>query len=417
MRRIVRTATLIVFLATLPQTGLANDWPQWRGPNRDGLIASFKSPKQWPERLKLRWKVSVGSGHASPVLVGNRIYLLARQGEQEVISSYDLKSGKQLWRRSYAADYVVHEAAVPHGKGPRSTPLVHAGRVYALGVSGRISCLDAKTGRLLWQKEPTGNDPKAYPLFGFAPSPLIVGGLVVIATGGEQQSGLTAFDAATGEVRWNWRGEYTTPHDGVGYSSPVLMKINDSVHLVMLVDSGLVGLSPQSGSVLWRFAFAMPHESVPTPILDEDRIIISDQKMGLVAVRVSKQGPEWQAQQVWQNRELFNYMSSPVAQDGLLFGMSRREKGQYFCVELQTGKTLWKTAGRQGESAVVMMGSNELFVQTVDGELLVAKKSRGGFDLVKRYQVADSATWSHPIIFDQYIVVKDSHSLALWSLN
>lgn len=395
----------------------AQDWAQWRGPQRDGIATNFKHPKSWPEQLKLKWKVPVGAGYSSPVLAGNNVYLLTRQDEQEVIAGYDLKSGKQLWRHSYAADYVVHEAATIYGKDPRATPLFHNGKIYSLGVSGRITCLDARTGRLLWKKDAPANDPKAYPLFGFAPSPLFVEGLVIIATGGDKQSGLSAFHAETGEEKWKWIGEYHTPHDGVGYSSPVLMRNDGETHLVVMIDTGLFGLAPQTGQVLWKSPLAHPYECVPTPVIHNKQIIVSEVKAGLIAVRLNKRGKEWVATQVWQNQEFFNYMSSPVAQDGLLFGMSRRNKGQYFCVDLLTGQSLWRTEGRQGESAAVMVGSNEFFIQTVDGELIVARASRVKFDVVKRYKIADSATWAHPVLFDRYLLVKDANSLLLWSLS
>ncbi len=411
---------VLIFCLAFSASAQAQDWSQWRGPNRDGVVATFKSPKNWPEKLKLNWKVTVGTGPSSPVLAGNRVYLLSRQDKQEVISSYDLKSGKQIWRHRYttATDYSIHESATTYGRSPRATPLVHQDRVFTLGVTGRITCLDAQTGKLLWKKDATDHDSKSYPLFGFAPSPLIFDRSVIIATGGERQGGLTAFDAETGKVKWEWRGEYQTPHDGVGYSSPVLMQNNGATHLVVVIDRGVVGLSPQDGKLLWRFPFSMTDQaSVTTPVIHNDQVIISERSRGLMAVRVSKRGTEWEARQVWQNRGFFNYTSSPVAQDGLLFGMSYRNKGQYFCADLMTGQTLWRTEGRQGESAAVLVGRNELFVQTVDGELIMARKSREKFDILKRYKVADSATWAHPVLFDKYLLVKDANSLLLWSLS
>jgi hypothetical protein len=137
----------------------------------------------------------------------------------------------------------------------------------------------------------------------------------------------------------------------------------------------------------------------------------------LLAIRVSQTGAQWEATQVWQRQELFSYLSSPIKQDGLLYGMSFRNKGQYFCVDLQTGQIQWRTEGRQGESAAVLRSGNELFIQTVDGELIVARTSREKFDIVKRYKVADSATWAHPVLFDRHLLVKDANSLLLWSLS
>ena len=135
------------------------DWPNWRGPTHDGAIASFTEPATWPERLSRKWKVDVGLGYATPVLVGNRIYMFARQGENEVLDAIDTDTGKTIWQSSYAAPFTMNPAAVRHEKGPKSTPAFAGGKLFTLGISGIVSAFDAVTGKLLWQTPPPQEPP------------------------------------------------------------------------------------------------------------------------------------------------------------------------------------------------------------------------------------------------------------------
>src|SRR5918992_463424 len=162
MRKLV--ASTVLGCTAVGASLLAADWPQWRGPNRDGAGAVFTEPAQWPEKLIERWKVAVGSGHSSPVLVGNRIYLHSRQQDNEVIAAFDAQTGKVMWQDRYPAPYRMNPAATGHGPGPKSTPVVADGRVVTLGISGILSVLDANTGKVLWRKQA----PPEPPLYGTA---------------------------------------------------------------------------------------------------------------------------------------------------------------------------------------------------------------------------------------------------------
>jgi outer membrane protein assembly factor BamB len=147
-------AALAISIAAAPQTSHkaaapATDWPQWRGPSRDGSIAVL--PAQWPKTLKKRWEIPVGAGHASPVVSGNRVVVMAREGEQEIVRALDLMSGKEIWRAAYDAPYVVNPAAQSHGPGPKSTPAIAGGRVFTLGITGILSAFDLATGTLIWR--------------------------------------------------------------------------------------------------------------------------------------------------------------------------------------------------------------------------------------------------------------------------
>jgi len=181
------------------------DWPQWRGPNRDGVIASFSEPKPWPEQLTRKWKIDVGLGYASPVLIGNRVYMYSRSGENEILQALEADTAKPIWQSSYAAPFTINPAAARHEKGPKSTPTFANGKLFTLGMSGIVTAFDAASGKQLWQKPA----PAVAPLYHTAMSPLVDHGLVIVHVGGHNQGALMAFELCglfglAGLDRWTW---------------------------------------------------------------------------------------------------------------------------------------------------------------------------------------------------------------------
>lgn len=398
-------------------TADAQDWPQWRGPRRDGTAAAFRTPKRWPEKLTLKWRVPVGHGAASPVTAGNRIYLLANDGKRETISALSLSDGKQLWQDGYpVTNYVPQQIERELSKGPKATPVYHRGGLYTVGVTGTISAYDAETGRLRWRREPKGGMKEAYPVFGMAISPLVAGDLLVAPVGGSTHSKLTAFDVATGAVRWEWGAANLHPELGLGYSSPVLAEIGGARQILFWSGRDLIGLAPESGRVLWQFPFRSQWDPVVTPVVHGGTVILSGNPMGTVAVRVREQSGAWRAEQAWEQKELFSYMTTPVVAGNLLFGMSAKNKGQYFCLDAADGRKLWATEGREGENASILSAGNSLLILTNDAKLIVARNTPAGFESVRRYEVASSPTWSHPVLFGNQILIKDEANLSLWAL-
>jgi outer membrane protein assembly factor BamB len=257
---------------------------------------------------------------------------------------------------------------------------------------------------------------EAYPVFGMAISPLVAGNLLIAPVGGNMRSKLTAFDTRSGEVRWEWGAENLHPELGLGYSSPILAEVGGARQIVFWSGRDLIGLAPETGKALWTFPFKSQWDSVVTPVFHDGMVILSGNPMGTVAVRINRQGAAWLPQQVWQQQEVFTYMNTPVAAKNLLFGLSVKNKGQFFCLDLGTGKTLWLSEGREGENASFLNAGESIFILTNDANLTVVRNSGKAFETIRRYQVADSATWAHPIVFDNQILVKDEATLALWSL-
>lgn len=233
--RVFRALVLAV-AASVALTALAADWPQWRGPNRDGYVADAVIPQSWPKALKEEWKVTVGVGHASPVEANGRIYLFACQGENEVLLCLDSVTGKEVWRSSQAISYQMHPAATSHGKGPKSTPVVSNGSVYTFGISGVLSAHDARTGKLKWRREFSKEYPTTSPLFGTAMSPLVDSGLLIAHVGGHDKGALTAFDAESGAVKWS------NNMDGPAYASPIVVTLAGVRQIVTFMQKDFVGV-------------------------------------------------------------------------------------------------------------------------------------------------------------------------------
>lgn len=401
--------TLLVMSALWAQSPGAyasSDWPQWRGPNRDGAVEGFSAPASWPAGLKEQWKVTVGVGHASPLVVDGRVYVFARQGEEEVLLSLDAATGKEIWRAGQSIAYNVHPAARAHGKGPKSTPLYSNGRIYTLGISGLLSCHDARSGRLIWRKEFSKQYPNTSPLYGTAMSPIIDGGLLIAHVGGPDKGALTAFDAASGEVKWAYDA------DGPAYASPIVVTLAGERQVVTFTQKEFVGVAATSGKLLWKLpAKSSYDENAITPVAYKDMLIFSREDKGITAIRLSKQGQEITTQEVWNNRENELYMSTPVLQGNLLFGMTARNKGQVFAIDADTGKTLWQSAGRMGENMALLNAGRVLLLLTNDAKLIVLPSNAKEYKPVAEYTVASSPTWAHPVVMGNRILVKDETTL------
>jgi outer membrane protein assembly factor BamB len=389
--------------------GPTTDWPQWRGPNRDGSVPSFTAPRRWPDSLTKRWQVEVGIGYATPVVAGNRVYIFTRREDDEYLTALDAATGKQVWETHYPAPYTLIRAAAPHGMGPKSTPAYADGRVFTFGISGILSAFDAASGKLLWQKPA----PAVGPTFQTSMPPLVDRGLLIAHVGGNNQGALTAFDPGTGNVRWHWDG------DGPGYGAPIVAEFSGTRQVVTYTQQNIVGVSAETGELLWKRPLKTPPlVNALTPVVYGQTVIASGTENGVLALRISRQGNQWAAEEAWHNEDTFVQLSNMVTIGDTLFGLSPLARGKYFFLDAGSGKLLWTGTGGAANNAAIAKAGNWLLVLQDNGELLVAD---GGistsFTPLHRYKVADTATWAAPAISGNRIFVKDVSSLALWTLD
>jgi outer membrane protein assembly factor BamB len=387
--------------------GPSDEWPQWRGLARDGRLRGLPARASWPETLAPGWKLKVGAGHSSPVVSAGRVYEFSREGEAEVVRALDLGTGRELWKQSYPVAYEMNSAATGHGKGPKSTPVVADGRLFTLGITGVLSAWDAASGRLSWRKTFETAHRSTAPAFGTAASPVVDGDRLIAFVGGDHDGALAAFDVKTGSELWAWKG------DGPGYASPVVATWDGVRQVVTQSQNALVGVAADTGALLWKRELKTPYEqNSVTPIVSAGLVIYSGLDAPLTAVRPVKKGAAFALETVWTNPDVASYLSTPVLEGGRLYGLSHKKKGQWFCVDAATGKTLWLTDGRQAENAAILTGAGVLFLLDTDGALTVAAADASGWKPLRKWSVAQSATWAHPVVLDSGVLVKDVDTLA-----
>ncbi len=410
MKNVNRTMAVVTGCAVVLSAACARaqDWPQWRGANRDAKATGFSAPKTWPKELTQKWKVAVGAGDATPALWNGKLYVFTREETNEVIRCLDAATGTEVWKDKYEAPRVEGPDAALHS-GPRSSPTVADGKVVTFGACGIVSCLDAAKGKMLWRK----NDfPGAWPRFHTATSPLVAEGLAILQLGKPGEGVMVAYELASGDPKWKWTGE------GPGYASPVLVTVGGTKTIVTQTEKSVVGIALADGKLLWQTPFApqgMAYNAA-TPIVDGQTVIYTGQGRGTRAVKLEKQGDTFAAKELWSNPENAVQFNSPVLKNGLIFGLSQR--GNFFCINAQNGQTAWtdSTGGRGGFGSVVDAGS-VLLGLTAKSQLTVFQPSDKEYTEVASFKVADKQTYAYPVVAGNRVFVKDLDSVTLWTID
>jgi outer membrane protein assembly factor BamB len=392
---------------------VAQDWSQWRGPQRDGSVAASALPQTLPSGIKPAWRVEVGEGYSSPVVAGARVFVHSRRDPEEVVTALDIASGKVLWQQSYAAPFAKNQYAVRMAKGPNSTPLVVNGIVYTLGVTGVLSAWRADDGSLAWRKDYSSMVDTSKLFCGTAISPLFESGSIVIQVGSDVHGGqILALDPAAGTVRWTWKGP------GPGYASPITIAAAGVRQIVTMTNQSIVGVDARTGAGLWSIAFPDEwHENIITPLWTGTHLIVSGVRQGTQAYTLSQSEGSWRAAQVWKNGEVTMYMSPPVVADGVVYGLSNRRKGQFVALDAATGATKWSTEGREGEHASVLVSPQHILFLTNAGELVAIRRGATGYAEERRIEVASAESWAVPVFVPGGVVVRDAQALTLLRWN
>jgi len=409
----IRCWLVVLAGALVPASALAaQDWPQWRGPSRDGVVSSSSTPAVWPTSLRRVWRVEVGEGYSSPIISDGRVYVHARRDPDEIVLAIDLASGKVIWRQSYPAPFTENSYAVEMAKGPHSTPLAAGGRLFTLGASGVLSAWDAANGALLWRHDYSASVDTSKLFCGTAMSPLLEAGALIVHVGSDVHGGrLLALDPATGVERWTWQGA------GPGYASPIVIGAAGARHLVTVTATAIIGIDPSSGTLLWSTPFEDEwHENIVTPVWTGTHLVISNTRLGTHAYTLTRATGTWNVARAWTNTDVTMYMSTPVIADGILFAHSNKRKGQFVALDARAGTVRWATTGREGEHASVLLTPAHVLYLTNEAELVVAARSAAAFTEQHRYEVADSHTFAAPVLLADGLLVRDASGLSRLAL-
>jgi len=400
---------LIIVFLTAMVTATAQEWTQWRGAARDGVVETKNAPSTWPETLKRAWRVEIGEGYSSPVVSGGRAFVHGRRDPEEIVASINLADGKVLWEQKYQAEFKKNQYAVSMAKGPNATPLVAGNRLFTLGVTGMLNAWDTATGKQTWSKDFSNAIDTSKLFCGTAASPLLVNGRVVVQVGSDIHGGqVLALNPATGATEWEWKGP------GPGYASPVMIEANGSQQIVTMTEGSIVGLDGKTGKELWSVAFPDEwHENITTPLWTGTHLVVSGTRQGTHAYVLAKTADKWQATEAWKNPEIAMYMSSPVFGDGLIYGHSSKRKGQFFAIDAKTGAVRWTSEGREGEHASLLLTPQHVVFLTNGADLIVAKRGTPAFTVERRYEVAEASTFAMPVLLGSNILVRDATSLML----
>jgi outer membrane protein assembly factor BamB len=384
------------------------EWPDFRGPNRDGRYAGAPILTSWPrEGLRRVWKQPIGLGYASFVVADGRAFTIEQRRRQEVASAYDVTTGRELWTNGWDAEFRESMG----GDGPRATPTYHEGRVYALGAEGELRVLDARSGAVAWRKNILTDNNASNISWGMSASPLIVDDKVIVLPGGRRGHSVVAYNKATGAPTWK------SQDDQQSYTSPMTMTIGGVRQIVVVSAERAMGLTVDAGRLLWEYPWNNGYAiNVAQPILfqrdGKDFVFLSaSYGAGAVVFEVTRNGERFGTRKVWENQRMKNKFTSSVLQGGYLYGL---DESILACLDAMTGEQKWK-GGRYGYGQVLLAGDH-LIVLTEDGDVVLVNATPERHEELARFPAIEGKTWNHPVIAGGKLLVRNVQEMAAFDI-
>ena len=397
----------------LTSNAFAQEWTQWRGPTRDGMIPAAVIPKQWPAAIARGWSVEIGEGYSSPLVAAGRAYLHSRRDPDEIVTAIDLATGKIAWQQLYQSEFKKNQYATQMAKGPNSTPIIVGSRLYTLGVTGILTAWNIADGTVAWRNDYSASVDTSKLFCGTAMSPMLEGGSLIVHVGSDVHGGrVLALDPATGKERWVSKGL------GPGYASPVAVTIDNVRQIITMTNGSIIGIEATNGAPLWSIAFPDDwHENIVTPIWTGSALIVSGTRQGTHAYALARSGGTWQPTQIWKNADVTMHTVSPVFADGVIYGMSNKRRGHFVALDAGTGTVKWATLGRDGNHASILQTKEHVLFLTDGGALIIVQRTPEGFKELKRYEIGKSPTWTLPILLPDGLLVREATALVklTWS--
>jgi outer membrane protein assembly factor BamB len=418
-----RTSLAAVFILPLmlPLVARAEDWPQWRGPNRDGVWSETGILETFPpDGLKIEWSVPVGIGFSSPVVAGGRVYVtdseLAKPKARERVHAFDAVTGKPLWSYAYDVDYPEAAFDEKYPRGPISTPIVADGRIYTWGPAGILFCLDALKGEVVWQKDIQKEFPNSY--LDTAGSPLIEGNFLILPAGAKPDACVIAFDKNTGQEMWKALDEEASA------SSPIIVSSGGKRQLIIWTPQAVTALDPATGNTYWRERLSTTQDAtVSTPVYHDGHLLV-----GGLMLKLDPDKPA--ATVIWPKsrataRRVLSDTSTALFRDGYIY--SARSAGEFVCLEASTGNQLWETDKvtdlKSGASIHLTANGDSALLFNDRADLIRARLTPQGYQEISRARVLEppatwnrNCAWAVPAYSNRHIYARTSKELVCASL-
>jgi outer membrane protein assembly factor BamB len=382
-----------------------NYWTNFRGPNRDGRYDEKPVLNTWPPNgLTPLWKQPVGLGYASFSVAEGRAYTIEQRRRQEVVAAYDVNTGRELWTQGWNALY-----SDTTGDGPRTTPTWDNGRLYALGATGELRCLDAKTGQVFWGKNILSDNRAENLQWAMAASPLIVDDKVIVLPGGSPGTSIVAYNKMTGAPVWK------SQNDKQAYVSPMLVTLSGRRQILIVSATRAMGVAPEDGSLLWSYPWDTEYGincSQPIVVSANRFFISAGYGKGAALVEVTGSGKSFSAKTIWENVNMKNKFNSSVLHQGYVYGL---DEGILTCVDVNTGERKWK-GGRYGYGQVILAGSN-LIILSDTGELVLVRATPDQHSEVARFQAIEGKSWNYPAIADGRLIIRNANEMAAYNIT
>ncbi len=421
----------LILLALLFPTSsvLADEWPQWRGPHRDGvwsetgILEAFDGPE-----IPIRWRVPIGSGYSGPSVANGRVYVtdrLAKPKQVERVHCFDWETGKSIWSFTYECEYRIDYTA-----GPRATVIIHDGLAYALGAMGHLHCFDAATGALKWKKDLNTEYNIKMPTWGIASAPIVEGSHLIVQIGGTPGACIVAFDRETGVEKWK------ALEDNASYSAPIVITQGDERVLVCWTGEHIAGLNPQTGSIHWRHPFPPTRMEIgiASPVFYQNELFITDFFEGSLLLKLNPDKPMMQFG--WHRKgknerntdALHSTMSTPIRLGDYIYGVD--SYGELRCLDARNGDRIWEdlTAVPKARWSNIhfIKNGDKVWMFNERGELLITTLSPDGLNIISRAKLIEptrdqlnrrgGVTWSHPAFAYKHVFARNDKELVCASL-
>ncbi|MCX7799906.1 MAG: PQQ-binding-like beta-propeller repeat protein [Fimbriimonadales bacterium] len=400
-KSIVCGALLLVAAAACAASA-ASDWNRFRGPNGDGISPETGIRKDWSTNPpRLLWKASLtDNGYAGPAVAQGIVYIVDHRGSDDIVRAFELRTGRELWRYTYP------DAPNDNYGFARTTPLVASGKVYVYSRLGRLLCLDAKSGKLLWQRDLIGEFRAPRPSWDMAASPIMHQGRLLVCVGG-RNAAVVALDPNTGRTLWQGGGS-----DASGYATPVVANLQGRQQVLVFSSKALIGVDLADGRTLWRQPWETPYDvNAATPLVIGNSVFItSGYNRGCALVDVTPQGPRIR----WESKAVKAHFSSPILHNGVVYANS--DPGELVCLNPSDGRVLWKARGFE-KGGLCAVDGVLLAMDGAGGDLVMVAMDPRSYREIGRFRPLGGQSWTAPIVSNGCLVVRNRSTIAVFALK